>query len=93
MLTVAAAQTIVLANFKNTTGDPIFDDTLRQGLAVQLAQSPFLTVLPQARIAQALKLMDRKPGEPLTPEMAREVCQRAAASAVLEGSRRSALAD
>ena len=57
--------TIVLADFENTTGDPVFDDTLKQGLAIQLEQSPFLNVLSDRKVAGTLKLMDRSATEPL----------------------------
>jgi eukaryotic-like serine/threonine-protein kinase len=78
--------TIVLANFRNTTGDPVFDGTLRQGLAVQLEQSPFLSLVSDDRIERTLRLMGRPAGAPLTPEVAREVCERTASAAVLNGS-------
>ncbi|HKE28389.1 MAG TPA: protein kinase [Bryobacteraceae bacterium] len=79
------ADTIVLADFKNTTGDPVFDDTLRQGLAVQLAESPYLSLISDRRIQKTLDLMGRR-GAPLTAELARDVCERTASAAVLEGS-------
>jgi len=78
--------TIVLADFVNRTGDSVFDGTLRQGLAVQLEQSPFLSLVPDQRIQGTLGLMNRPPGEPLTPEVAKEVCERVGGAAVLEGS-------
>jgi DNA-binding winged helix-turn-helix (wHTH) protein len=78
--------TIVLADFANSTGDPVFDDTLRQGLAVQLEQSPFLSVISDDRIQQVLKLMDKPPDARLTPEISREICERTASAAVLDGS-------
>ena len=78
--------TIVLADFVNRTGDSIFDGTLRQGLAVQLEQSPFLSLVPDQRIQATLGLMNRLPDEPLTPEVAKEVCERVGGAAVLEGS-------
>jgi eukaryotic-like serine/threonine-protein kinase len=78
--------TIVLADFTNTTGDPVFDGALRQGLSVQLEQSPFLSIIPDERVQQALSMMDQKPGTKLTPEIAREVCQRTGSAADLEGS-------
>jgi DNA-binding winged helix-turn-helix (wHTH) protein/tetratricopeptide (TPR) repeat protein len=78
--------TIVIADFSNSTGDPVFDDTLKQGLAVQLAQSPFLAILSDEKIHNTLKLMGRAPGERLTPEIARELCQRAGSAAVIDGS-------
>ena len=78
--------TIVLADFTNTTGDPVFDGTLRQGLSVQLEQSPFLSIIPDQRIQQTLQMMGQKPDVKLTPEIARELCQRTGSAANLEGS-------
>ncbi|HKW65257.1 MAG TPA: winged helix-turn-helix domain-containing protein [Candidatus Acidoferrum sp.] len=78
--------TIVLADFKNTTGDPVFDETLRQGLVVQLEQSPFLSLISEERIQHVLRLMGQPAGARLTPEIAREVCERTGSAAVLEGS-------
>src|SRR5438552_4802155 len=78
--------TIVLADFKNTTGDPVFDGTLRQGLAVQLEQSPFLSLVSEERVQRTLHLMGRDEDARLTPELAREICERTAGAAVLEGS-------
>jgi tetratricopeptide (TPR) repeat protein len=78
--------TIVLADFTNSTGDPVFDDTLRQGLAVQLEQSPLLNLVSDERIQQTLSLMGRRSGARLTPEVAREICERNASAAFLEGS-------
>ena len=78
--------TIVLADFTNTTGDAVFDDTLRQGLSVQLEQSPFLSMIPESKINQTLKLMSRPAGDRLTPEVTREVCQRTGSKAMLTGS-------
>jgi eukaryotic-like serine/threonine-protein kinase len=78
--------TIVLADFVNTTGDPVFDGTLRQGLEVQLEQSPFLALLSEEHIQQTLKLMERLPNARLSPDIAREVCQRTSSAAVLNGS-------
>jgi len=80
------ADTIVLADFDNKTGDAVFDDALRQGLSAQLAQSPFLNLLSDSRAGQTLALMGRPKDAPLTPELAREVCQRTASAAVLDGS-------
>ena len=78
--------TIVLADFANTTGDAVFDDTLKQGLSVQLSQSPFLNLLPEQKVSDTLKLMGRTPGERLTQEVAREICVRTNSKAVLSGS-------
>jgi len=78
--------TIVLADFANSTGDPVFDGTLRQGLAVQLEQSPFLSLISDQRVQQVLRLMGQSPDARLTPELARDLCQRTASAAVLDGS-------
>jgi serine/threonine protein kinase/predicted Zn-dependent protease len=78
--------TILLADFTNTTGDSVFDGALRQGLTVQLEQSPFLSLVPDQRIQQNLRLMGQPPDARLTPEIARELCQRAGGAAVLDGS-------
>jgi tetratricopeptide (TPR) repeat protein/predicted Ser/Thr protein kinase len=78
--------TIVLADFTNTTGDAVFDVALRQGLAVQLEQSPFLSLVSDERIQQTLRLMGKPVGAKLMPEIAREVCQRAGSKAVINGS-------
>jgi len=78
--------TIVLAELQNKTGDPVFDDTLRQGLSVQLEQSPFLSVISEQRIHRTLQLMGRPADARLTPELAREICERTGSAAVLEGS-------
>ena len=78
--------TIVLADFTNTTGDPVFDGTLRQGLAIQLEQSPFLSLVSDERIHGTLGLMGQPADARLTPEIARQVCERTASAAVLEGS-------
>jgi DNA-binding winged helix-turn-helix (wHTH) protein/tetratricopeptide (TPR) repeat protein len=77
--------TVVLADFANTTGDPVFDGTVRQGLSIQLEQSPFLNLLSDQRIEQTLSLMARPKDTRLTAEVAREVCQRTASAAVLSG--------
>jgi len=83
---VTGKDTVVLADFTNTTGDPVFDDTLKQGLTVHLEQSPFLNILPQQTVDDTLKLMGRSPGQHLTPEVARELCQRAGSRVMLAGS-------
>ncbi len=77
---------LVLADFTNTTGDPVFDGTLRQGLTVQLEQSPFLNLVTEQRIRQVLRMMGQPADAQLTPAIAREVCERTAGAAVLEGS-------
>jgi serine/threonine protein kinase/Tfp pilus assembly protein PilF len=78
--------TIVLADFANKTGDPVFDDTLRQALTVQLEQSPFLSLVPDERIQQTLGLMGQSRDTRLTPQIARELCQRTDGAAVLDGA-------
>jgi len=78
--------TIVLAEFANTTGDPVFDDTLKQALAVDLGQSPFLNILSDEKIRETLRQMTRPPGERLTQDLAREVGQRAGSKAYVAGS-------
>jgi len=78
--------TIVVADFDNKTGDALFDDALKQGLAVQLEQSPFLALVPERRISHTLKLMGRAGDDRLTPEVALEICQRTGSAAVLTGS-------
>jgi tetratricopeptide (TPR) repeat protein len=84
--TLTDRDSIVLADFTNTTGDTVFDGTLRQGLAIQLEQSPFLSLVADDRIQRTLQLMGRAPDAPLSPALAKEVCERTAAAAVLEGS-------
>jgi serine/threonine protein kinase len=78
--------TIVLSDFTNSTGDPVFDGTLRQGLSAQLGQSPFLSLISDQRVAQTLALMNQSKHARLTPELAREVCQRTASAASIEGA-------
>jgi serine/threonine protein kinase/tetratricopeptide (TPR) repeat protein len=78
--------TIVLADFSNTTGDPVFDGTLHQGLSVELQQTPFLSIVSRDQVAETLRLMDKPPDTRLTQEVAREVCLRANATANIEGS-------
>ncbi len=78
--------TIVLADFDNSAGDPVFDGTLKQGLAIQLEQSPFLNVLSDRKVAATLKLMNHSVGEPLTEDVAREVCLLSNSKAMLSSS-------
>ena len=77
---------VVLADFSNATGEPVFDETLKQALRVQLEQSPFLNVFADQKVSQELKFMGRRRDEHLTTESAREVCQRVQGNAVLSGS-------
>jgi eukaryotic-like serine/threonine-protein kinase len=78
--------TIVLGEFSNATGDPVFDETLRQGLAVELEQSPFLSLTSDQEIQKTLRLMGWPAGARLTPRVARDVCQRTQSAAFLTGS-------
>jgi len=78
--------TIVLADFDNKTGDPVFDDTLRQGLSVELQQSPFLSLISDRQVQQQLALMGQPKEARLTPEVAQHICERTASAMVLEGS-------
>ena len=78
--------TVLLRDFENHTGDPVFDGTLKQGLSVDLAQSPFLNVLSTKKIRETLRLMGRSPEEKITPDVAREVCQRTGSKATIGGT-------
>ena len=78
--------TIVLTDFANATGDPVFDEALKQALAVNLGQSPFLNVLSDRKVSDTLRLMGRSPSERVTPEIARELCLRTGSKAILAGS-------
>src|SRR5713226_7551344 len=78
--------TIVLGDFANSTGDAVFDGTLREGLSVQLYQSPFLSLVSEEGIRQTLRMMERPANTRLTPEITREVCQRTSSAAALHGS-------
>jgi tetratricopeptide (TPR) repeat protein/predicted Ser/Thr protein kinase len=84
--TLTDRDTIVLADFANTTGDPVFDGTLRQGLAAQLQQSPFLSLVSDDHIGRTLAMMQQSPDARLTPEIAQAVCVRTSSAAVLDGS-------
>ncbi len=78
--------TIVLGDFANSTGDPVFDGTLREGLSVQLQQSPFLSLVSEEGIQQTLRMMGQPANARLTPQITREVCQRLNTTAALDGS-------
>jgi eukaryotic-like serine/threonine-protein kinase len=78
--------TIVLGDFANSTGDPVFDDSLRTALSISLKQSPFLNVLSEGAVTKTLRLMSRSPDTRLTPDVAREVCQRAGSKAYIAGA-------
>lgn len=84
--TLTDKDVIVLADFANSTGEPVFDNTLRTGLAIDLEQSPFLNVLSDLRINQTLKLMGRSPGERITQDVGREICLRTSSKALLAGA-------
>jgi DNA-binding winged helix-turn-helix (wHTH) protein/tetratricopeptide (TPR) repeat protein len=83
--TLAEKDSIVLADIANNTGEPVFDTTLRQAIAIELEQSPFLSLLPESRMQESLRLMGKPADSPLTPEIARELCQRTDSAAVLDG--------
>jgi len=78
--------TVVLADFENKTGDPVFDDTLREGLSIELQQSPFLSLIPDQQVQRTLTLMGQPEGARLTPELSQQVCERTGSAAVVEGS-------
>jgi tetratricopeptide (TPR) repeat protein len=78
--------TVVLADFENTTGDPVFDGTLKQALAVDLEQSPFLNILSDRKVGETLRLMGRTPTDRVTQDVARELCLRTGSKAVLAGA-------
>ena len=83
---LTAKDSLLLSDFVNTTGDPVFDGTLRQALAVQLEQTPNLNIFPQERVRDTLRNMGHSPDERVTPDLARQVCQREGVKAVLNGS-------
>ena len=78
--------TVLLADFTNTTGEPVFDGTLKQALAVHLGQSPFLNLFPEERIRETLRFMGRSPDERITRDVGREICERQGIKAMLTGS-------
>jgi len=85
-IALGAKDSVLVADFTNTTGDPVFDEALRQGLAVQLEQSPFLKLVSDYRAQQVLRMMGQPADARLTPRIAREICERTASAAVLDGS-------
>ena len=85
-VTLTDKDTMVLAEFTNTTGDPVFDDTLRQGLAIQLQQSTFLSLTSDTRIQQLLQLIGQPADATLTPAIARHICERMGGGAIVDGS-------
>ena len=78
--------TVLLTDFVNTTGEPVFDGTLKQALAVQLGQTPFLTLFPDERVRETLRFMGRSPDDRITRDVGREICQRQGIKAMLGGS-------
>jgi serine/threonine protein kinase/tetratricopeptide (TPR) repeat protein len=78
--------TVLLADFVNTTGEPVFDGTLKQALAVQLGQSPFLNIFPDERVNQTLRFMGKAPNERITKDVAKEICVRQGIKAMIVGS-------
>ncbi len=84
--TLTEKDSILLTDFVNTTGDAVFDGTLKQALAVQLEQSPYLNVFPQERVRDTLRFMGRSPDERVTPDLARDICQREGIKAVMNGT-------
>ncbi len=83
---LGAKDTVVLGEFANSTGDAMFDETLRQGLAIQLSQSPYLSLISDQRISHTLRLMGQRPDARLTTEVARGICERTGSTAILQGS-------
>ena len=81
--------TVVLADFANATGDPVFDGTLRQALAIQLEQSPFLKIMDDEQVQQNLRLMSLTPGARITNQIAHDICVRGAAAVVISATRAS----
>ncbi|MGA8673454.1 MAG: winged helix-turn-helix domain-containing protein [Terracidiphilus sp.] len=85
-IALGATDSVLLADFTNTTGDLVFDGTLQQGLEIQLEQSPFLSLVSQDRVQRTMRMMGQPVDARLTPEIAREVCERTTSSVVLDGS-------
>src|SRR5208282_5124166 len=84
--TLTEKDTVVLADFDNKTGDAVFDDALKQALAVQLGQSPFLNILSERKVEETLRLMGRPSAERITTDVARELCIRTGSKAIVQGS-------
>ncbi|MGA8501903.1 MAG: protein kinase [Candidatus Sulfotelmatobacter sp.] len=84
--TLTEKDTVVLADFDNKTGDSVFDDALKQALAVQLGQSPFINILSDRKVGETLRLMGSQPGTRITPEVAKELCVRTGSKAIVLGS-------
>jgi DNA-binding winged helix-turn-helix (wHTH) protein/Flp pilus assembly protein TadD len=84
--TLTEKDTIIIADFANSTGDPVFDDALKQALSIQLAQSPFLDILSDRKVSETLRMMGRSPDERLTNRIAQEICERTGSKAMLSGA-------
>ena len=84
--TLSEKDTVVLADFDNKTGDAVFDDALKQALAVQLGQSPFINILSDRKVSETLRLMGSQPNSRITPDVARELCVRTGSKAIVLGS-------
>jgi len=85
-LALTEKDTVLIADFTNTTGEPVFDGTLKQALAVQLGQSPYLNIYPDERVNQALRFMGRAPNERITRDIAKEICERQGIKGMIVGS-------
>src|SRR5208283_1338409 len=85
-VTMSEKDSIILADFVNSTGNPVFDTTLNQALAIQLAQSPMLNIVNQQHLRQSMKYLGKSPDDPLTPAIARELGEREGVKAILTGS-------
>ncbi len=83
---LTSKDTILLADIENKTGEEVFEGVLKQGLAMRLEQSPFLSLLPEGEMQDELKLMKRSPNERVTAQTAREICQRLNLKALITGS-------
>jgi len=86
MPAMSERDSIVVADFVNTTGEPVFEGTLKEALTVELEQSPYLNILPESRVREALRYMGRSPDERLSSDITREICLREGAKAMLTGS-------
>ncbi|HSB27818.1 MAG TPA: protein kinase, partial [Pyrinomonadaceae bacterium] len=84
--TLTDKDTILLTDFINTTGEPVFDGTLKQALSVQLGQTPFLNIYPDERVRETLRFMGKSPEERVTKDIGREICERQGIKALLSGS-------
>src|SRR6185503_737115 len=85
-VTLTERDTVLVTDFVNTTGEPVFDGTLKQALAVQLGQTPFLTLFPDDRVRETLRFMGRSPDDRITRDIGREICERQGIKALLTGT-------